>query len=133
MHESVEEAEEEDEPAGHFMEVNVLVNGHEGRGSASPEVSQTLSQHHNNDKSTIEIETLAWKRKKTNQGPSPLLELVYFGKWNYKIDITSRFGYHKRDFGIGMISTENESSGHEENDIREEEGGEPEDVDIIIF
>jgi len=55
MHHSMKDAEEEDEPSRHFMEVNMLVNGHVSRSSARSKKGQTLTQHYHHDKSTVEI------------------------------------------------------------------------------
>lgn len=61
MHGRVNDAENADQPARHFVKVNVIIQWQDRAETVGPQKSDTLAQHKNENKRAVEVQTLAYK------------------------------------------------------------------------
>lgn len=60
VHDSVADAIDEDEPACHFVEVDVLVEWQDDVHAELAQLGDGVAQHQHQDEHTREVEALAW-------------------------------------------------------------------------
>ena len=62
----VQDAVDEDEPAGHLVEVDVFVERQERAQTVGSRQSDEISQHHSHDERTVEVQHVTCRKTRTS-------------------------------------------------------------------